>query len=84
MPSTSSCAASTAATPPPPNKLASPAPPRYRFPPQGTRNTAPAPITGESAQHGKDDSIDAPPEDDTRPAAAAGFGFYDEYQEADK
>jgi hypothetical protein len=32
------------------------------------------------AQHGEDDSI----EDDTRPAAAAGFGLYDAYEEADK
>ena len=86
-PSTSSCAASIAATPPPPNKLSSPAPttlpvPAARHPQYGT-----GPATDESAQHGEDDSIDDLddlPDDDTRPAAAAGFGLYDAYEEADK
>ncbi|MFJ3043172.1 hypothetical protein [Streptomyces tendae] len=42
---------------------------------------------GESAQHSENDSIDELddlPEDDTRPAAAAGFGLYDAHEEADK
>ncbi|MEU2718530.1 hypothetical protein [Streptomyces sp. NPDC007205] len=42
------------------------------------------PTTGESAQHGEDDSIDDLPDDDTRPAAAAGFGLYDAHEEADR
>ncbi|MEU2065191.1 hypothetical protein [Streptomyces sp. NPDC013455] len=41
------------------------------------------PTTGEPAQHGEDDSNDDL-DDDTRPAAAAGFGLYDAYEEADK
>ncbi|GGT03112.1 hypothetical protein GCM10010206_77190 [Streptomyces cinerochromogenes] len=35
-------------------------------------------------QHRRPPPLLLPPEDDTRPAATAGFGFYDEYQEADK
>ncbi|GAA2768627.1 hypothetical protein GCM10010103_76700 [Streptomyces paradoxus] len=56
--------------------------PAARHPHHGT-----GPTTGESAQHDEDDSIDELddlPEDDTRPAAAAGFGLYDAYEEADK
>ncbi|MFD7958882.1 Mu transposase C-terminal domain-containing protein [Streptomyces ardesiacus] len=56
--------------------------PAARHPQYGT-----GPATGESAQHGEDDSIDDfddLPEDDARPAAATGFGLYDAHKEADK
>ncbi|MFF9091343.1 hypothetical protein ACF1BE_34315 [Streptomyces sp. NPDC014991] len=45
------------------------------------------PTTDESAQHGKNDSIDVfddLPDDDTRPVTATGFGLYDAHEEADK
>ncbi|MEU1050724.1 hypothetical protein ABZ400_37115 [Streptomyces sp. NPDC005897] len=45
------------------------------------------PTTGEPAQHDGDDSIDDLddfPDDNTHPAAAAGFGLYDAHKEADK
>lgn len=63
--------------------------PVARHPHPGTAG----PTTGEPAQHdefaqhGEDDSIDDLddlPDDDTHPAAAAGFGLYDAYEEADK
>ncbi|GAA3289378.1 hypothetical protein GCM10020295_01130 [Streptomyces cinereospinus] len=42
------------------------------------------PTTGESAQHGEDDSIDDPddaPDGDFSPAPATGFGLYDAHEE---
>ncbi|CAL9327484.1 hypothetical protein SUDANB150_00001 [Streptomyces sp. enrichment culture] len=53
--------------------------PTARHPHHGT-----APATGEPAQHDGDDSIDNLPDDNTYPAAAAGFGLYDAHEEADK
>ncbi|MFI6857968.1 hypothetical protein [Streptomyces sp. NPDC050416] len=45
------------------------------------------PTTGESAQHGEDDSIDDlddAPDGDFSPAPATGFGLYDAHEEADR
>lgn len=53
--------------------------PAARHPHPGT-----GPTTGEPAQHDGDDSIDDLPDDNTYPAAAAGFGLYDAHEEADK
>ncbi len=53
-------------------------PPAARHPHPGT-----GPTTGEPAQHDGDYSIDDL-DDNTYPAAAAGFGLYDAHEEADK
>ncbi|MFI9549763.1 hypothetical protein ACIHAR_38660 [Streptomyces sp. NPDC052016] len=56
--------------------------PAARHPQHGT-----GPTIGEPAQHDGDDSIDDLddlPDDDTRPAAATGFGLYDAHEEAGK
>ncbi|MER7967160.1 hypothetical protein [Streptomyces ardesiacus] len=62
--------------------------PAARHPHHGTGPITDEPAQhDESAQHGEDDSIDDLddlPDDDTRPAAAAGFGLYDAHEEADK
>ncbi|MFI0269651.1 hypothetical protein [Streptomyces luteogriseus] len=53
--------------------------PAARHPHPGT-----GPTIGGSAQHDEDDNLDDLSNDGTRPAAAAGFGLHDAYEEADK